>query len=629
MKISLKNLLLLSAAAAWSLLENSTAAANPAAPEGRALFEQHCLACHGNGGDSHAPQKELLSYMSTGSIYHALTAGAMRTMAADLSDEEKRKVVEYLSGRKFSGYEDIVPQLSCKADARWFNYSKHPTASGWGITNHSNDRFIPRKIAGITPDNIARLKLKWAIAFPNTNTARSQPAIAGGAMFIGDENGDVYAFDAKTGCMRWQYKAEGEIRTAVTISDWRGDTQGSHEPAIYFGDGSANVYALNAVTGKLIWKLQVDSQPLSRITGSPTLLQKPSENRLYVPVSSLAPGLSVRPDYSCCTFRGFVAAIDADSGQVIWKSYAIPSTPSEQYKNSNGVPQFGPSGAGVWNTPTLDERRGRLYVGTGENSSSPTENGGAVVAMDLKDGKIAWVYQNYPQEAYNTSCHQSGVNCPREFKGRFGLDVSSSPMLLRNAAGREIIVAAQKTGDVFGLDPDANGKILWRRRITRGDFNISSIFGMAAEGENVFANVVDLGKNAQKGHYWGIEELGIYAMNGFTGEPLWLARVLDHCETKHGCRGYSAALTSVEGIVFAGSKDGVLRAFDSANGKVLWRFNTADKFKALNGDIAKGGDMDGPGVVVADGMVYVNSGYASGNAPLQGGNALLAFAIDE
>jgi polyvinyl alcohol dehydrogenase (cytochrome) len=256
-------------------------------------------------------------------------------------------------------------------------------------------------------------------------------------------------------------------------------------------------------------------------------------------------------------------------------------------------------------------------------------NGGAVLAINLNDGSIAWTMQGYPSEGYNSSCFTpEQVNCPVEFKGRFGLDVGASPLLLRNTEGKEIIVASQKTGDVWGLDPDNNGKILWRRRVTSADNNLQGVFGMAADGTTVFTSVFDEKKNPQKESYWGIEELGIYALDGFTGEALWSAPVSKHCGEKARCRGYSAALTTMPGVLFAAAKDGYLRAFASESGELLWEFNTAQEFTALNGEIARGGDIDGPGAVVANGMIFINSGYATGNAPIRGGNAFLAFSID-
>lgn len=600
---------------------------------GEELYAKNCAQCH-SAVNSRAPQKSVLLYMSPDKIYKTLSEGPMRPMADHLSDAEQRRIAEYLSwgNRRVGEQAASRPPVRCDSDPLWFDYSKHPRASGWGITNTQNTRFIPNDVARLRASDVSKLKVKWAFAFPDTNTPRSQPAFAGGALYVGSQNGNLYALDAKSGCLRWEFAAKLEIRTAITISDWVGDRQvrNNKGPLLYFGDGSAHTYAVNAVTGKLVWKRKIDDHPTARLTGAPTLQQSEDGNRLYVPVSSVEAPMSGQ---TCCTFRGSVSALEADTGKLIWKSYTIPTEPVEQYKTVKGESVKGPAGAGVWTSPTLDIKRGLLYVGTGENSTLPVTNGGAVVAMDLRDGHIAWVVQPYPGEAYNPACHAADVSgygrfCTPAFKGRFGIDVSSSPMLIRDKDGREILVAAQKPGDIYGLDPDNKGRLLWRRRVSSGDSNLGVMFGMAAEGSTIFASVMDLKKNPQKERYWGIEELGLYALDGFTGKSLWKAPVSEHCASDVPCRGYSAALTAIPGVLFAGAKDGFFRAFDSRTGKRLWEFDTTQEFIALNGDAAHGGDMDGPGAVIVDGMVYVNSGYITGNSGIKPGNVFLAFSVD-
>lgn len=603
----------------------------PVNERGEALFQANCASCH-NGSNPRAPERITLYYMYPGRIYRAITDGPMRPMAQHLTEEERRQIVEYISVRKFDATATARPQARCQARREWFDYAQHPLASGWGMTNNQNTRFIPGDVAALSATQVKSLKLKWSIALPDTDTARSQPAIAGGAVFVGGQDGNVFAFDARSGCLRWQFRTESrqDIRTAIVVSDW------SHQesratprvPSLYFGDSLGVAYSLNAITGELRWKTGFEST--SRMTGSPVLHRADDGDRLYVPLATTQNESAAIPDLPCCTGRGAVAALDAGTGRVLWKSDTIPTQPTVTSTNAKGVPRYGPSGASVWNTPTIDAKRGLLYVGTGENNSSPAVNGGAVIAFDLRDGHIAWTYQNYAGEAYNQSCHHTGIegtNCPSQFKGRFGVDVSASPVLMQVENGKELLLIAQKPGDVFALDPDRNGAIVWRRKISRGDLNFTGVFGMAVAGSMVFTSVFDVHRNPLKGPYLGIEELGLYALNAATGEPVWVAPVTSHC-SQPACRGYSAALTVIPGVLFAGAKDGFLRAFESASGKLLWEFNTAQEFKALNGDTAHGGDIDGPGAVVAGGMVYVNSGYATGNAAQKPGNAFLAFSVD-
>lgn len=627
----LKAALLLGALGLLSAGSGHATDAPAANARGEELFQKNCASCH-DGSNPRAPERITLYYMYPGRIYRAMTEGLMRPMAQHLTDEERRQIVEFVSVRKFDGPTAPQPQVQCKAQRNWFNYAQHPLASGWGMKNVQNTRFIPGEVAGLSAEQVKSLKLKWSIALPDTDTARSQPAIAGGAVFVGAQDGNVFAFDARSGCLRWQFRTETrlDIRTAIVVGDWSGDKARATQqaPRLYFGDSLGVAYALNAVTGQLLWKTGFESS--SRMTGSPVLVQGEEGDRLYVPLATTQNESAAIPELPCCTGRGAVAALDAKTGRVIWKSYTIPMEPTVTSTNAKGVPRYGPSGASVWNTPTIDTKRGRLYVGTGENNSSPAVNGGAVIAFDLRDGHIAWGYQNYAGEAYNQSCHYEGIkgtNCPAEFKGRYGVDVSASAVLVQAEGGKELLVVAQKPGDVFALDPDRAGAVVWRRKISRGEFNFTGVFGMAAEGSTVFTSVFDVHRNPLKGPYLGIEELGLYALNVGTGEPVWVAPVTSHC-SQPACRGYSAALTAIPGVLFAGAKDGFLRAFESASGKLLWEFNTAQEFKALNGATAHGGDIDGPGAVVAGGMVYVNSGYATGNSAQKPGNAFLAFSVD-
>lgn len=584
------------------------------------LFKQNCAVCH-NGTDPRAPTQQALGYMTPGNVYKALTMGVMQDMAKSLSDSNRRQLAEYLTGRKISEAVAASPKRQCKTKKGWFDYQRSPAISGWGLSNAQNTRFIPAETAKLSVADVKKLKLKWVFSFPNAVETHSQPAVAGGAIFVGSQNGSLYALDAQSGCLHWVFQAEGGIQTAITISDWQEGTS-TTTPVLYFSDATVRAYAVNAITGELLWKTKIDNHPHARMGGSVTLHRSKTGDRLYVPVSSFAAGSSKAPNTSCCNHRGSVSALDADTGKIFWTSYVIPTKPTEQYKNSLGIPQFGPAGAGVWSSPAIDEKRGRLYVGTGENSSTPTENGGAVVAINLSDGTIAWSYQMYPGESYNAACYGDGPNCPPSYKGRTGLD-TSSPILLYGKDGKDIIVAGNKTGDVFGINPDT-GKIQWRRRTTRGDFNWNNLHGMAVEGSTLFAAVQDALVNALSGPYWGDDELGVYAMDILTGKPLWRAPVTAHCSVAR-CRGYKAAATAIPGILFVGATDGYARALDSKTGALLWEAATNKEYQSLSGDTAHGGGINPAAPVVANGMVYISSGDIRSGTP---GNVLLGYSVN-
>jgi polyvinyl alcohol dehydrogenase (cytochrome) len=196
---------------------------------------------------------------------------------------------------------------------------------------------------------VPELKLKWAMAYPASNRARSQPSIGWGAIFVGSQDGTVYALDLATGCTKWRFRASAEVRSGI-VAD-------AATKRLYFGDVLARAYALDAMTGKLIWQKKVDDHGNATITGTPTV----GGRQLYVPVSSLEVTAAADPKYACCTFRGSVVALDLASGGQKWKHYTVIDAAKAQGKTKVGTDILGPSGAPVWNSPTYDAATGRVY----------------------------------------------------------------------------------------------------------------------------------------------------------------------------------------------------------------------------------------------------------------------------
>ena len=203
-----------------------------------------------------------------------------------------------------------------------------------------------------------------------------------GRVFIGSDIGYVYSLNAATGCVYWSYQAKGAVRPAVSVARVKG--RGKTKYAAYFGDAHANVYAIDAQTGDQLWTARVDDHFVARITAAPKLF----EGRVYVPVSSSEEFSSSNLDYSCCTGRGSVVALDANTGAQLWKTYVV-STPVPVRKNSKGVQQYAPSGGSIWNSPTIDAKRGAVYVGTGDGQTDPApDTTDSVIALDLKTGAM-------------------------------------------------------------------------------------------------------------------------------------------------------------------------------------------------------------------------------------------------
>lgn len=587
---------------------------------GKALYQAHCSTCH-DGGMPRAPHRDFLQMLSGESILTAMNLGSMVEMAAGLKPEERQQVAKYLTRTKLGTQPQITPVKMCEGPATAFDLEKSPAELGWG---YDPTRFVPAEVAKLTPADIPKLKVKWAFAFPGATRARSQPVVAMGAAFVGSQDGTVYALDLASGCARWKSKVAGEVRTGIVVEPWSTKTAPKRDPRLFFGDILGNLYALNALNGEVLWRVRVDEHSNSTLTATPTF----HDGKLYVPVSSLEPITAAEPSYSCCTFRGSVAAVDPETGQIEWRHYSIPNPPSPQHTLPSGSQVLGPSGAPVWTSPFIDKKRGVLYHGSGENYSSPAdENSDAVFAVDLKTGGRLWQQQGTAGDAWNAACtFPDKTNCPKENGPDF--DLSASPLLIDIGKNRQAVIAGYKSGEVVAYDPDKKGKVIWRNQVGSGGIHGGVHFGMAAEGSRVYVPMVDLlwGNAGESLESRGAP--GLHALDGRTGRTLWSA--LEDpalCRGRRFCDpGMSSAATAIPGVVFAGSLNGWMRAFDGATGKTLWSYDTTTPIKTISGEVAQGGSMSGPGPTIQDGYVLLNSGY--GIYFHMPGNVLLAFTVD-
>jgi polyvinyl alcohol dehydrogenase (cytochrome) len=578
-------------------------------PSGSTVFTDHCATCHA-GNDQRIPTVAALRQRTPEAILDALTTGAMRQQGAELTDAERRAVAEFLGGRA-AGPVASSEAARC-ANPAPFDPTQGASWNGWG-PDSSNARFQSAAQAGLTAENTPKLKLKWALGFPNANTARAQPTIAGGRVFVGSQDGTVYSLDARTGCTIWTFKAKSGVRTAIVL----GARSGASTP-IYFGDGRANVYALNASTGTQLWTQNVETHPSSHITGAPALYQ----NRLYVPVASGEEGQGNNKDYECCTFRGSVVALNIANGNVVWKTYTIPTEPRTLGRNAGGAVRWGPSGAGVWGAPAIDAKRHAVYAATGNMYTEPqTGSSDAVMAFDMDNGKLLWISQVLQKDVFVVGCNQPNpANCPSSDNLGPDFDFGNPPMLVTTPAGRDLIVIGQKSAVGWALDPDKKGEVVWEYHVGKGSALGGMEFGSATDGVNAYFPVNDAGQpTAGEVHAVALE----------TGAAAWKAspRPVLCGERSRGCSpGIEAAATVIPGVLFIGAMDGGLRAYSTKDGSILWEFNTNIDFTTVNGVAAKGASINGAGAAVANGMLFVNSGYgALGGRP---GNVLLAFGVD-
>ena len=588
------------------------------AQDGDAVYKAHCAACH-DAPAGRVPPFSALRAMSPAKIMQSLETGAMKTQGAGLTNAEKYAVVTYLATPAPKAAPQPPAAAFCNAQSQTgANAWQGPKWSEWGA-NVENTRFQDAGAAGLTAAEVSKLKLKWAFGLGEGTAVRSQPAVAGGRLFIADLSSGVYSVDAHTGCIQWTFKADATVRSAIVFGATGGPAS---RPAIYFGDQSANAYAVDASTGKLLWKVRSGDHFASVITGAPLL----HDGVLYVPISSYEELLAASPTYECCTFRGSVVALEAATGKCLWRSYTIPEPAQATTKSKAGVQMRGPSGAAVWSTPTFDEKRNVFYVTTGDNySDPPTATSDAVLAFDAKGGKLLWSKQLTQDDVFNMGPKGSGHD----------FDFGQPPILVPLANGRRALVVGQKSGIAHAIDPDRQGALLWETPLGHGGPLGGIQWGSAADGENMYVAVSDLAmkgvpdKTAPQGYRLELDPNsggGLFALQLATGKKTWSAKPVNCGERKHCSPAQSAPVTAIPGVVFSGSVDGHLRAYSSATGEIVWDVDTAREYETVNGQKAQGGSLDVAGPVVAGGMLYVTSGYGQwGGMP---GNVLLAFSAE-
>jgi len=537
----------------------------------------------------------------------------MRSQAEGLNEEQIASVALYLTQKDLGSSRAPGPESNPCAHPGKPRAADSSSWNGWG-RDLENSRYQPQP--GFSAADVGHLKLKWAYAYHGTITY-GQPTVVADRLYATSSTGRVYALDARTGCTYWTHDAGRAVRTAVSVAP----AGKAHPLAVFFGDDSGSVHALDATDGHEIWSRVVDAHPSARVTGAPVWYR----GRLYVPLSSSEEGVGRAANYSCCTFRGSVVALDASSGDIVWKSFNIPDEPKPYRKNDAGTQLYGPAGGSTWAAPTIDTRRGTIYVGTGNSYTSVnTSTTDAVLALDLATGAHRWQYQALTHDNYLVLCMQAGVaNCPLPLGP--DLDFGSSLIVRRLPHGKTVILAGQKSGIVWAFDADAGGKVLWQTRVGRGGAGGGVAWGMAADDTQVYAAVSDQTMAPSTD-----SEGGLTALSIATGARIWSTPApAPKCSwgPPANCSAAQTAVISVvPGLVFSGSVDGHLRAYSTRDGAIVWDFDTAKSYDTVNGLPGAGGSLDGGGPVVANGMLFVNSGYGKFNG--QAGNVLLAFEIE-
>jgi polyvinyl alcohol dehydrogenase (cytochrome) len=602
-----------------ALAATATAADHP----GKAHYDKACAVCHDHPAETRSPALATLRGMRYGSIDYALTEGKMQVQAAGFSAAQRTELIDYLVGRGVAD-DTWLAKMMCTGPRKGPKLDMAPTVAGFGFQKH-NHRHLSAKQAGLETAEFRDLELAWAMGFPRATTMRAQPAIVGNTVFlsVGDA-AQLYAIDVSESqpCFKWVYTGIVPLRTGIAY----GALPGSGRKVLIFGDVAAHLLMLDAATGDLLWRKSLRMSHLTNATGTPVL----HGSRVYMPLSASEITVGADEKHECCKTHGAVVALDALTGNQIWIAHTMEDAKPIRDRG-DGQMMWGPSGAPIWNSPSIDEKRNVLYVGTGEATSAPAaKTTDAILAIGLDDGKIKWSFQATENDIFLTGCmrKRDGLNCPRE--GQFlDVDFGASTIIAKRANGRDVILAGQKSGSLWALDPDAQGKVLWRREFGKGSPLGGIHWGIAYDGTRVFAPIHHFPDATGKDPN---QVPGMHAVNVDTGEVIW------SFEAKHDCSGdrrqrvlacdggigLSGAPTVIDGAVLQGSVDGFLRVFDAATGTILYQYDTARPFDTVNGVPGKGGAIDNASIVAGNGYVFLNSGYGlmAGQTP---GNVFLAF----
>jgi polyvinyl alcohol dehydrogenase (cytochrome) len=582
---------------------------------GAQLYAQKCAQCHDHPVDR-IPARVFLSIVKTPEqVVTALTSGVMQPMAAGLDADQIKSLAMFITGKEVGASHDPDPDANrCAAKA-----VLKPGAGDWSAWGRDSENTRFQADPGIKAADVPKLKVKWVFAYPG-NVADGQPTVAGDMLFVANRAGRVFALDAKTGCTHWSFNAEGGVHAAIGIGPLPG---GKH--AAYVVTENGWLHALDAETGAVVWTVRVEDHPATRLTGSPT----PYDGRLYVPLSSLEEVSLFNPSYACCTFRGGVAAVDAVTGKILWKSHNIEQEPKQIGVSANGTKLFGPAGVSIFSAITVDPKRRAIYAGTGNSYTQDSiDVANAVIAFDMDSGARKWFTQALPQDDI----------CPKaerpEDCSHVGpdFDFAAPPVLRTMPNGKDILVAISKADEAFGFDPDQNGKLVWRVKLGKGS-RTAGVWGMAVDKDRMYVGSADV--RAQPGVTVG----GLTALDFTTGKIVWhvpapppvcawgdTPSALALANGQVNCAATQpGALAAIPGVVFSGSIDGHMRAFSTKDGAKLWDADAGGSFKAINAPTATGGSLSNGVEAIARGVLYVNSGAAGVHQP---GNALIAFTVD-
>jgi polyvinyl alcohol dehydrogenase (cytochrome) len=507
------------------------------------------------------------------------------------------------------------------------------SSMGYNLTNTRN------AVSTINSSNVSQLQLGFTQAEVDTNERRGAPVLTSQVMYTPSKF-KVIAMDRQTGCTFWSY----EIPKKSALVGGDGFRSMTYAPAtllkpamILAGDNDGVIHAINAKTGELVWKNFVGTDSgYHRLTGTPQF----AAGKLIVPMSSKEVlGAIFDPTGGCCRSHGLVVGVDAYTGKVDWTYHTTPDATlqSDLHRGPNGVP--------IWSSPAIDTATSTVYIGAGQNYTYPTtSNSDSVIALNLKTGAVKWIFQATKDDAWNIGCSAPfPVNGTCDEPQGPDFDFGAPPILV-TVNGVKTILAGDKSGVVYSLNA-ATGKKNWTRRLGVGG-NLGGIhWGMGVDSTKLYVAVSDVivnkvsaldfisAGNAADASGKQMAPApngtpGVYAVDIKTGAVVWEKHPTHLAADGNTYKSaYSASVGVTNDVVFAGSLNGVIKAFRTTDGAEVWSYDTVKAVTDVNGAAGQGGTIDGAGMVIGGNTMAVLSGFDQfgGTNVLQAGKGNVVY----
>jgi polyvinyl alcohol dehydrogenase (cytochrome) len=496
------------------------------------------------------------------------------------------------------------------------------------------------QVSTIDSDNVATLRQAHAYVAPKGTEKRGAPAVTQQTVYFSEIN-EIVARNRQTGCEYWRYRVPFKLNLLMANSVRSSSVyflppQGGKPGLVYAGDAFGAVHALNALTGRVVWSTQAGPDTGNHmITGG----MQVHEGTLLVPVATREVVSTIVDFFGiCCKSHGVLQALDAYTGKVKWTYHT-----ADKAVLNRETGHYAPNGMSIWSTPMIDAANRQVVIGTGQNLAPPaTTNSDSIIALDFDTGRVKWLYQATSGDTYNMACDMPAAlsgHCPKV--GGPDFDFGAPPILVALPDGGQVLLAGGKNGVVYAFNP-ATGALKWQTRIGVGGVFGGVHWGMATDGKMVFAAITDL--NVDRGRTQDIFKLsggklpmlaapgarpGLYALDIRDGHVVWDIHPQHQFEGQGYPSLYSAALSVTNDVLFAGSLNGVVKAFRTTDGRELWSFDTVVPVTDVDGDAGQGGTIDSVGPIPAGSELYVNSGYSAfgGRDRYQGGNGNALFVL--